>query len=809
MKRQVLGFAALVLSFASPSFAQSEPVYSTLSARRAEITLPAYTPEEKTLVAEQAKVVLEGLYVNRERKIEFYGIANDPVPAAAQVVAEARGLTDEDLHARLGAIFQSQHDHHLSYRFPEPFACYRSALPFSLAQARAPDGRLVIAVKSITTEAKMLAVDPQFAKIQVGDVLVSFDGVPAFDAAKALENLGGGANEAGRLRSAIQLLTFKSHRKHPLPERDLVRLAFTNRLGEAYDLEVPWVAYGVPTCLNPQGDGSGGRLAKQDGADDDQVEFEKLYKPQRRSSEAEQVTDTEEPTLHWDVINNEYGRFGYLRLDSFVPEALQIPQVVLLIKKLLQNELAGTDGLIFDLRDNGGGMITYGESLVQLFTPKNIGAQGFRLLNSQTNRDIFALNPIWGEDFAQALLVAETIGARYTAALPFATPSQLNDVAQAYFKPVAVLTNSSCYSTCDMTTASMQDHGVATIWGEDSATGAGGANNMQLADFVAQFPTDRPAPLKALPGKQGIGVAWRQTVRVGKNQGVLLEETGVAADKLAVPALADFFTASEHQFRLISADLNQKSRLQKSWVKTDLPFRVDLVTGQPVEFAMRASATEAVELKAGGQTLGYQVLHAPASAEGTPVQVKIPGSPAAGTLASAEIIGYLQGERVWRAVQNYRVVPAATAFAEGARLQLDFESAELNPLTIFTFGDDKSKGWTIVGGKLKTGSGERYADNVTTEASLFLDLTGRTTPATLSFDLAGQTEVGYDFFAVSAVAGGVLKNLLEPVSGPIPAQRASYDLTPYLGKVVELRIGFASDAGVVDQGVTIDNLVVE
>ena len=48
-----------------------------------------------------------------------------------------------------------------------------------------------------------------------------------------------------------------------------------------------------------------------------------------------------------------------------------------------------------------------------------------------------------------------------------------------------------------------------------------------------------------------------------------------------------------------------------------------------------------------------------------------------------------------------------------------------------------------------------------------------------------------------------------PTSGEIAPERRSFDLTPYLGKIVELRIGFASDAGVIDQGVSIGNLVVE
>ena len=62
MKSMLLGAALLASTVSTLSFADAGPVYSTLSVHRAQITFPAYTPEEKQLVAEGTPMVafLEG-----------------------------------------------------------------------------------------------------------------------------------------------------------------------------------------------------------------------------------------------------------------------------------------------------------------------------------------------------------------------------------------------------------------------------------------------------------------------------------------------------------------------------------------------------------------------------------------------------------------------------------------------------------------------------------------------------------------------------------------------------------------------------
>lgn len=796
------------------SFADEIPEISVLSARRFDIKLPVYTPDEKQMVAEQAQTILRDVYVNREVKIEAYGPLRDPVPKIAEVVSQARRLSDAALHRRISDIFASQHDLHLSYSYPVPHSCFRSVLPFSLVKAKDATGQTVIAVESLTKNAAIWDLVPQARIIEVGDVLLAYDNRNPNVTISALAKTSRGSNEFGRVRRAIENMTFRSHRSSVVPERDVVQLKFQNRIGAVYEIDVPWLARADLKCLTSTRieslrDGVQKIAGKELGFDEYQIEFEEFYKPHRRESTFEILTDTEEPIIHYDLIQNDFGKFGILRLDSFSPQKLSVSAAILLIKRLLEKELAGTDGLIIDLRNNGGGTISFGESLVQLFTPQNIQPQGFRLQNTAVIRDLFAQIPTWSQDYRQALDVAQTIGARYTEALPLTTTARANQLGQSYFKPVAILTNSSCYSTCDMMTALMQDFAIATIWGEDGRTGAGGANNVQLNYFTDALTDGHNAPFHQLPAGQSMGVSWRQTVRVGKSSGVLLEEKGVRADALAPPSLADLFSDDLFQFRLISSELNRLTRPMTSWFRSELPSRVDFVANSTPAMEIIIADTEALQYRVAGASIGYEPVNTPASHDGIKVTARPPLPPTPGTSGSLEIIGYRSGKRVWRTMQDYRFVPEPILFNNDTRITMNFSTPAMDPMVVYTLEGLPSEGWSVQGGRMKAGLGDKYPDNLNTEAALFLDLTTRTSPVGVSFDIEGATEKDYDFFGVAAYAPSGKKIIVPDYSGEIPLQRISADLSEFHGQRVEIRFVFRSDTIVTDRGVAVSKLVIE
>ncbi len=67
-------------------------------------------------------------------------------------------------------------------------------------------------------------------------------------------------------------------------------------------------------------------------------------------------------------VTTDSGVIGYLRIRTFNVDNAEsfVAEIVRLIEQLPQ------DGLIIDVRGNGGGLITAGEQLLQVFTPREM-----------------------------------------------------------------------------------------------------------------------------------------------------------------------------------------------------------------------------------------------------------------------------------------------------------------------------------------------------------------------------------------------------------------------------------------------------
>jgi hypothetical protein len=185
------------------------------------------------------------------------------------------------------------------------------------------------------------------------------------------------------------------------------------------------------------------------------------------------------------------------------------------------------DGLIIDVRGNGGGLIWAGERLLQLLTPKTIEPCRVQFINTPLNLQLckgVASLGSWSMSLERAL---ET-GATFSAGFPITPPERCNDIGQRYYGPVVLITDARCYSTTDIFAAGFQDHEIGTILGTDDNTGAGGANVWTL-ELIRQFfgSGGMPPPLQSLPKGAGMRVAIRRTLRVGAQAGTELEDLGV------------------------------------------------------------------------------------------------------------------------------------------------------------------------------------------------------------------------------------------------------------------------------------------
>ncbi len=757
--------------------------YELLSQSRSKMVFPKYTAEEKERIAKQALYFLKNYFVHLELKVKAFQI--DPLAALSQIQEQAVSMDDQSLHLALQKAFLSVRDLHTNYNFPKPMACYRSVLPFSLEKIEIEKGKIAVAVSALTESSEVRALSPGFEMIKLGDRLESMSGESALKRIEALEEAGAGANPSARFRRAMQALTFRSHKRMLPPEANTEQLEFVRADGSRYQVELNWVAQANPACLAPAPTPVSSRLEKQvSGQVNELLEYQRFYQKASKSSKKDGLITTKEPGIHYQLSQASVGSFAYLKLDDFEPnseaDALNI------VTNLLEVTFKDTLGLIIDLRNNGGGQIGYGEKLEQLFTAHAIRTTKFRMLANRANRDYLSVSDPSSQNIS---LIDQAIasGLAYTSPLHLTTVASANLRGQSYLKPVAILTDSGCYSTCDMFTAGMQDHGIAKVWATDGNTGAGGANVVAYSAFQKEFPKDRPNPFLQLPGSQDMRVSWRQSLRVKKNEGRILENEGVIADQTLATQQEDLSTGSALLMTTIAKDLYasyQTSLVKNIAVELGTKDRQDFKSGEALTYGLKVSGTTSVVIASQGKRLSTTTLSSEPSDIRLSLAPEIAQSlPMVGAL---ELVGYVDGgtgnaKRAWRKIVQYRKVPALHASLPG---ELSFTQGMPAPFQIYNQG---ASGWQTQKGVLRISAGPDYEDNVYSEAALFLDFT-QASAARLKFTAELHSEQDYDFFKVLAVVDGKETALLPPSSGDIASKDYDYDLSFLHGKKAEIRL---------------------
>ena len=88
------------------------------------------------------------------------------------------------------------------------------------------------------------------------------------------------------------------------------------------------------------------------------------------------------------TVETTNGEFGHVRIFTFnVDDAnMFVDEFVRLVELLPQN------GLIIDVRGNGGGLIYAGERLLQILTPRQIETERTQFINTSLNLDIVRKN---------------------------------------------------------------------------------------------------------------------------------------------------------------------------------------------------------------------------------------------------------------------------------------------------------------------------------------------------------------------------------------------------------------------------------
>ncbi|MEL6183842.1 MAG: S41 family peptidase [Myxococcota bacterium] len=808
----LVGFLAWV-----PSQALAQNVQAPLSQVRNQIQFPSLTAQEKLTIAQEAKVMLD-IYVHRFEKQSFYPGVLDPVPAAAQVLKDIDSLSVAEMEERLYRIFASQRDLHLNYVFPPPYSQWSSFLPFTLARTQSRRDRFEARVSSVSAQLFAQYAPGQRVPV-IGDKLIAYGGLPIADAIREQQETSQGANEFGGFVRAIDELTFISHLLHLVPPTDTVELTFLpdERRAHPYTITLPWITEGpaAESVAETTTEGAATQGGVFSGATPDYSDRkavlkalssgEDLYEkerqrflsahPELRPMSPYPNLPTNEPTITFGRIHNPNGRFGYIRISSFVP-AFGDNFAIEEIRRLLLGDLEDTDGLIVDVRDNGGGSIIYADLLSQLFGRNDARVIEARLLNVDLNRRIFNESAFgfFFPDFAASINDAAGTGNTYAETVPFTSLEDANALGQAYDRPVAVLMNARSYSATDLFTCSMKDNDQAIIFGQDGRTGAGGANVIAHSLFA----TFVPSVFTPLPAGHQMRTSWRQSVRFDANRS-LVEDFGCAADVDVSRNVEDLANGDEDQILKITRQLRRERRQRRYRAEIrplEEAFQVDLEENDQF-YGLFATNTRDVRVTLNGQVVETRRVNARRRERLVEFDFS---ALEPGTFSNVTFEGLdASGARLWNLRKRFFIVPEPQPVG-AAGFEVDFATAATPAPFVVSNVSAPENGWNLVSPFLQLGFTPNYADNVNSDALAVLDISSLANPV-VDFDLEYITEAGFDFIEVFVVdeSGDATTLLLE--SGVGPLQTYTFSLAPFAGQVIQLHFRFTSDAFVNDLGV--------
>jgi hypothetical protein len=499
---------------------------------------------DRLRLVDQALILLEQNYAHRPLKEAMHAI--NPVQKLKllreEVLANQGGASftgDVDFHRKLLAIFLSTRDLHTNYLLPDPFGKITAYLPFLVEdyfdQNNEPSRRRFLVTRGL---------GDMPGTFGPGVEILRWNGIPIERAVELNgERFAGSNREASRARG-LETLTVRPLMQSLPPDEDFVLVEYRTADGTVSEARFDWLVFSPDSAdaaafqnldkltATAQGidlEQAMVRLAKRVLFAPKSVAEAAAAKTQRgsRTSKGKGLQSIFPEVLQARAVNVDGRDYAYVRVRTFSVNNADafVNEFVRLVGQLPQ------DGLIIDVRGNGGGLILAGEQLLQVLTPKTIEPSLFQLLNTPLNRRLverLGFLSEWRDSMRQAI----QIGAPYSQGFPITSPQKTNEIGQKYHGPVTLITDALCYSTTDIFAAGFQDHEIGTIIGIDNNTGAGGANVWTQELLLDFMQGDDASPYLALPSNAGMRVSIRRTIRVGKSNGTVLEDLGVVPDIL-------------------------------------------------------------------------------------------------------------------------------------------------------------------------------------------------------------------------------------------------------------------------------------
>jgi C-terminal processing protease CtpA/Prc len=546
--------------------------------------------KDRLRILDQALLLLEMNYVHLPLKRAMHAI--DPIRRLKLLKFRLEEVDREmesemQFHKRLLEIFASLRDLHTHYQLPASFEDQMAFLPFLIEQYFVPKKTRKQAARDLRKGKKarkekckdkfiekfMVSrtarnsfrspanAGPEIASFQPGVEVLSWNGVPIRRAIELNGETQAGSNLEARFARGLDSLTIRPLDMSLPPDEFWVSITYRSKAGKILTLnKQKWMVttVGAPPLATKT------TRKKRAAIDIKKTKINqlrrKLYRQKRELFALREVRVRKEfEDMFYAQARRVDGReIGYVRLFSFDPD--NPDRFVAEFKRVIKSKGFPQEGLIIDVRGNGGGKIRAGERLLQLFTPRRIKPELFEFISTPVNLEICKRAPKhwelsrWTESIAQSV---ET-GAIYSMGFPMNSEESCNDIGQVYHGPVILITDALSYSTTDMFAAGFQDNEVGLVLGTSDNTGAGGANNWYYEDLMKAVRKDPNSPFKPLPKGADLGIAIRRSIRVGPRVGKLLEELGVEPDERHCMTKRDLLEGNVDLIRHAAEILNEK-----------------------------------------------------------------------------------------------------------------------------------------------------------------------------------------------------------------------------------------------------------
>ncbi|KAH6593177.1 hypothetical protein BASA61_004324 [Batrachochytrium salamandrivorans] len=806
------------------------------------------------------------IWASYDSKKAKYGSAADPFPIVKKLRETIKTVTNEKFHLRLTDAFAMIRDKHTRWTNIAPYGCFYATteVEFTFIEGDADIAKnpTVVVTSTVKHPVLLALFGKDYSKIQAGDELLAIDGlsfVNWFEQNKF--KYGFGANEFGGQRTALEYLTTIYGEINRLPSEDSIAFKFKSRANphNIYTVNVPYVSGRDENCWN-----LGSNLyksitsrtlpgtpetsllvsAKQPGHNHKSNTAHLSPEDPKRKTAMGKMSSFEQksavpmnPTsmnkVTWGIYKPDSANMGIIKLNSFSPEeigikGLTILKAVMIVRSLLANELKDTKSVMYELRGNSGGSIKFANRMVQLFKP-DFKPFGDRYLMNKITYSIFVRGRDTNVDpYAKAWKETKE-GSRFTNVLFPNSMESVNTLGQVYVRPMGVLNDARCYSSCELFSGAIQGHDAGTIFGEDKQTGGGGATVLKLDPYLIsvsptyfkKFPFSQELTSGSTTYANALAVGVTQIVRTGRYKGQDIEDVGIKTDTVVRPQWSDLQPnpTTNTQYDRIAASLartGQKNGQSKLHFVCE-PFEIEK---SPGVFSLEVEAAGIYEftvLQADGKTVAANKRRSRAI---TKQKFSIPVSTVGSALGNNRItiVGKTAGKQVLKTHRNVRTIPTNGNYMKISTTGFTFSGLSDSVGLYQSPTTAPADGWNNLKGKWMISNGAQYANDVESSIEAFFTAPVGT-KINIGLDVALDSEPDCDFLYLSVKSSDGVEDFLlrsksrdgkKTFNGVSGRKKMARGTVPFTTKSEKFSVAlkFTSDGVVESAGATIKSFTV-